>query len=103
MGNIDAQNVTLRLWEMKDGAEPDILGSSDIIVALPRSCAGSTEITIPWTVDTAITKNYALMVDTAADNLNNDSNTANNQYEGRYFVGSLQNSHYLPLIFSGAQ
>jgi len=100
VGNVDAQNVTLRLWDMGDGTGLTILGSSEVIVALPDSCTDSTEIVIPWTVDTTITKSYALMVDMVAANLSIDSNTTNNQYVGRYFVGELSNSHYLPLILS---
>lgn len=98
-GNIDAQNVTVRLWDQAADGTSTFLGTSTAIPALEQSCDSGAIVTIPWTVDTSVERNYNLMVDVMADNLSDDSNAANNQIRKRHFIGQLDNKSYLPLLF----
>ena len=103
-GNVDAQNVALRLWDGTPYENPDVLAISNTIASVSGSCDGVTTVSFQWqpgTEGTAllpVSKIYNLTVDVQADNLGLESNQENNQLSRLLPFGKSIIGLYLPLI-----
>jgi len=103
-GNVDAQNVVLRLWDGAPYSQPNVLAVSSAIASVAPSCNGKTTVSFQWQPSTTGTstipepKFYNLTVDVQADNMNLDSNPLNNQSSRLFPFGLSVNNLFLPLI-----
>lgn len=98
-GSLSAHNVAIQLWLNKPNQERVLLGQSPTQATVAPGCA-PIAIEFQWQPKELSVGSYQLTLEIQADDINKDTNTANNTAQQTFLLidKALANFSYLPLI-----